>query len=56
MLKDKYQLEIDDILSRYPVKRSALIPRLYLAQRDQGYITEPAMNRLSAITIIALRP
>jgi NADH:ubiquinone oxidoreductase subunit E len=28
MLKEKYQKEIDEILSRYPVKRSALIPLL----------------------------
>ena len=40
MLKEKYQQEIDDILSRYPVKRSALIPLFYLAQRESGYITE----------------
>jgi len=34
---EKYKDEITDILSRYPVKRSALIPLLYVAQRDQGY-------------------
>jgi NADH-quinone oxidoreductase subunit E len=49
MLKDKHQKEIDDILSRYPVKRSALIPLLYLAQREQGYITEPAMKEIAAL-------
>jgi NADH-quinone oxidoreductase E subunit len=47
MLKDKYGAEIEHILSRYPVKRSALIPLLYLAQRDQGYITEPAMKEIA---------
>lgn len=47
MLKEKYQQEIADIMSRYPVKRSALIPLLYLAQRDQGYITEPAMKEIA---------
>ena len=36
MLKEKYRQEIDDILSRYPVKRSALIPLFYLAQRESG--------------------
>ncbi len=49
MLKDKYQKEINDILNRYPVKRSALIPLLYLAQRDQGYITEPAMKEIAGL-------
>ena len=41
--------EIDDHLSRYPVKRSALIPLLYLAQRDEGFITEAAMKEIAGI-------
>lgn len=49
MLKEKYRQEIDDILSRYPVKRSALIPLLYLAQREQGYVTEPSMKEIAAL-------
>jgi NADH-quinone oxidoreductase E subunit len=49
MLKEKYRKEIDDILSRYPVKRSALIPLLYLAQREHGYVTEPAMTEIASI-------
>lgn len=49
MLREKYQNEIDDILSRYPVKRSALIPLLYLAQRERGYITEAAMVEIAGI-------
>lgn len=49
MLKDKYEHEIADILSRYPVKRSALIPLLYLAQREQGYITEASMTEIAGI-------
>jgi NADH-quinone oxidoreductase subunit E len=49
MLKEKYQTEIDDILSRYPVKRSALIPLLYLAQRDEGFISEAAMKEIAGL-------
>ena len=49
VLKEKYGKEIDELLSRYPVKRSALIPLLYLAQRDQGYITEPAMKEIARL-------
>ncbi|HXH85663.1 MAG TPA: NAD(P)H-dependent oxidoreductase subunit E [Nitrospira sp.] len=49
MLRDKYQKEIDEILSRYPVRRSALIPLLYLAQQDSGYITESAMIEIAGI-------
>ena len=48
-LADKYTGEIADILSRYPVKRSALIPLLYLAQRERGYVTEAAMVEIAAI-------
>ena len=49
MLKDKYGTEIEQILSRYPVRRSALIPLLYLAQRDQGFVTEAAMKEIAAL-------
>ncbi|HJT19253.1 MAG TPA: NADH-quinone oxidoreductase subunit NuoE [Nitrospira sp.] len=49
MLREKYKSEIDELLSRYPVKRSALIPLLYLAQREEGYITEAAMIEIAGI-------
>jgi NADH-quinone oxidoreductase subunit E len=49
MLREKYQEEIDEIVSRYPVRRSALIPLLYLAQRDQGFITEAAMKEIAGL-------
>jgi len=49
MLRDKYQSEIDDILSRYPVKRSALIPLLYLAQQDEGFVSEAAMKEIAGL-------
>lgn len=48
-LTEKYRDEIADILRRYPVKRSALIPLLYVAQRDAGYITEPAMKEIAKL-------
>ena len=48
-LSEKYKDEIAELLSRYPVKRSALIPLLYLAQRDAGYITEPAMKEIAKL-------
>ena len=49
MLRERYQDEIDEILGRYPVKRSALLPLLYLAQREQGYVTESAMQEIARI-------
>ncbi len=49
MLREKYTNEIESILSRYPVKRSALLPLLYLAQREEGYVTESAMREIAGI-------
>ena len=49
MLRDKYQSEIESILSRYPVKRSALIPLLYLAQQDEGFVSEAAMKEIAGL-------
>jgi NADH-quinone oxidoreductase subunit E len=49
MLREKYKTQIDEILSRYPVKRSALLPLLYLAQREHGYITEAAMKEIAGL-------
>jgi len=49
MLREKYQKEIDDILSRYPVKRSAMIPLLYLAQQDEGFVSEAAMKEIAGL-------
>ena len=48
-LREKYKDEIADILSRYPVKRSALIPLLYLAQRDEGFVSEAAMKEIAVL-------
>jgi NADH-quinone oxidoreductase subunit E len=49
MLKEKYKAEIDDILSRYPVRRSAVLPLLYLAQKEDGYVSEAAMKEIAGI-------
>ncbi|MCA9471092.1 MAG: NADH-quinone oxidoreductase subunit NuoE [Nitrospirales bacterium] len=54
MIFDKLQNEVDELLSRYPVKRSALLPLLYLAQREEGYVSEPAMKEIA--TILELTP
>lgn len=49
MLRESYGKQIDEILSRYPVKRSALLPLLYLAQEKDGYVTEAAMKEIAGI-------
>ena len=49
MLKEKYQRRNRRILSRYPVKRSALMPLLYLAQQDEGFVSEAAMKEIAGL-------
>jgi NADH-quinone oxidoreductase subunit E len=38
-----------EILSRYPVKKSALIPLLHLAQEQDGYVAEDAMEHIGEL-------
>ena len=47
MLKEKYSEEIKAIFAKYPVKRSAVMPLLYLAQREQGYIQKESMQEIA---------
>lgn len=49
MLREKYKDEIEQILSRYPVRRSALLPLLNLAQQEEGYVSEAAMKEIASI-------
>ena len=55
MLAEKYAQEIQSILSRYPPdrKRSAVMPLLYLAQSEYGYLTPEAIDEVGAITGVA---
>lgn len=48
-LQDKHKDEIANILARYPIKRSALLPLLYLAQAEEGYVSEAAMKEIAGL-------
>lgn len=50
-LEEKYPQEVKQILSKYPPegKRSAVMPLLYLAQREEGYLTKAAMQDVAEI-------
>ncbi len=39
MLADKYADRIQAVFAKYPVKRSAVMPLLYIAQEEYGWIT-----------------
>jgi NADH-quinone oxidoreductase subunit E len=48
-LAKKYPKEVKQILAKYPpeYKRSAVMPLLYLAQSEEGYITKDAMQDIA---------
>jgi NADH-quinone oxidoreductase subunit E len=48
-LAKKYPKEVKQILAKYPpeYKRSAVMPLLYLAQSEEGYITRDAMQDIA---------
>lgn len=50
-LVEKYPQEVKKILAKYPPeqKRSAVMPLLYLSQREEGYVTRGAMEDIAAI-------
>jgi NADH-quinone oxidoreductase subunit E len=48
-LADKYPQEVKKIMAKYPPeqKRSAVMPLLYLAQREEGFITKDALDDIA---------
>jgi NADH-quinone oxidoreductase E subunit len=53
--QDKYADEIQKIFKKYPPdqKRSAVMPLLYLAQREEGYVDNHAINDITEILDIS---
>ena len=39
----------EDVIARYPVKKSALIPLLHLAQEQDGHVTDDAMEHIAEL-------
>ena len=37
------------VIARYPLKRSAMIPLLHLAQEQEGWVTDEAMEEIGAL-------
>ena len=48
-LLTKYPKEVKNLLAKYPPeqKRSAVMPLLYLAQREEGYVNKAAMQDIA---------
>jgi NADH-quinone oxidoreductase subunit E len=53
-LVKKYPKEVKQILAKYPPenKRSAVMPLLFLAQREEGYVNKAAMQDIAKIVDI----
>jgi NADH-quinone oxidoreductase subunit E len=51
MLAEKYPDEVKQIFAKYPAdqKRSAVMPLLYLAQRESGYITKESIQDIAEL-------
>jgi NADH-quinone oxidoreductase subunit E len=49
MLSATTRDKIEALIARYPQRRSALIPSLYLAQEESGYLTPDAVYDLASI-------
>lgn len=54
MLAEKYAKEIEGILSRFPTKKSAVLPLMHLAQSEYGNMSPEAMREVA--DILALDP
>ena len=49
MLSESACRQIQDLISKYPEKRSALIPSLHIAQKELGYISQDTMREVAQI-------
>ncbi|HXD11926.1 MAG TPA: NAD(P)H-dependent oxidoreductase subunit E, partial [Anaerolineales bacterium] len=54
-LATKYPKEVKQILSKYPPegKRSAVMPLLFLAQREEGFVNKAAMQDIAQMVEIS---
>lgn len=54
-LAEKYPDEVQSILAKYPAdqKRSAVMPLLYLAQREQGFVSFHSIQEIAEILEIS---
>lgn len=41
--------ELDEILTRYPTKMAALLPALWIVQRERGWVSDDAMAEVAGV-------
>jgi NADH-quinone oxidoreductase E subunit len=44
MISEQAKQRMRDLVKRYPVARSAVMPALYIAQQEEGYISQEALE------------
>jgi NADH-quinone oxidoreductase subunit E len=49
VIKEKRAADIENILAKYPTRRSAVMPLLYVAQEEYGYCGEDAIREVAEI-------
>lgn len=49
MLSKEAVEKIAEVQKKYPSRRSAVLPSLYIAQEEQGYVTQEAMAQIAKI-------
>ncbi|HKZ72368.1 MAG TPA: NAD(P)H-dependent oxidoreductase subunit E, partial [Nitrospirota bacterium] len=54
MLSEGAVKEINELTGKYANKRSAVMPALFVVQREYGYVTEEGMREVA--NILGLRP
>ncbi len=47
MLSDALKQKFDEVIARYPVKRSAIVPLLLYAQDEIGYVSDEAIEEVA---------
>jgi NADH-quinone oxidoreductase subunit E len=47
MYSQENEKKIDELITHYPVKRSAILPALYIAQDEHGYVTDDDVKYLA---------
>jgi NADH-quinone oxidoreductase E subunit len=47
MISEQAKQRMRDLAARYPVARSAIMPALYIAQQEDGYITQQALQAVA---------
>ncbi len=47
MFSPENEKKLDEIITHYPVKRSAILPALYIAQEEHGYVTDDDIKYLA---------